>query len=299
MTTDTAALWKPRAEGEKASLDALMNMRIRDVASSYTDREAMLYALTVGLGRDPANSKELPFVVEHGGLRTVPTLATVVGQTGLTQRAGLDFTKVVHAEQELVFLAPLPAAARLSSDSEISRVVDKGEGKGAYVTTRTTVRDADTGTPYFASSSTILARGDGGIGSAGGSAPAPHEIPRRQADAVVAFTTRADQGLWYRLNGDRNPLHTDTKAAARLGFAAPILHGLCTYGINCRAVLAAACDYDPTRLASFAVRFTQPVFIGETLTTELWIDGDTVSFRCRAAERNAIVIDRGRAELRT
>ncbi|MDB5859751.1 MAG: 3-alpha,7-alpha, 12-alpha-trihydroxy-5-beta-cholest-24-enoyl-CoAhydratase [Ramlibacter sp.] len=298
MATHSASLWKPRAEGEKVSLDALMGLRIQDVAGSYTDREAMLYALTVGLGRDPSNAKELPFVVEHGGLRTVPTLATVVGLTGLTQRAGLDFTKVVHAEQELVFLAPLPPAASLLSDSDISRVVDKGEGKGAYVTTRTVVRDAGTGRPYFESNSTILARGDGGIGSAGGAAPPAHEIPQRQPDAVVVFQTRADQGLWYRLNGDRNPLHTDAQAAARLGFPAPILHGLCTYGINCRAVLAAACGYEPTRLASFSVRFTQPVFIGETLTTELWLDGDVVSFRCRAAERNVVVIDRGHAKLK-
>ncbi|RYG31995.1 MAG: MaoC family dehydratase [Burkholderiales bacterium] len=159
------------------------------------------------------------------------------------------------------------------------------------------MRDAISGLPYFESNSTILARGDGGIGSAGGEAPAPHRIPDRPPDAVVVFTTRADQGLWYRLNGDRNPLHTDSKAAARLNFPAPILHGLCTCGINCRAVLAAACEFDPARLVSFGVRFTQPVFIGETLTTEVWVDGDTVSFRCRAAERNAVVVDRGCARL--
>lgn len=295
---EAPSLWKPRAEGEKVSLEALMGLRVQDVPGAYTDRDAMLYALSVGMARDPANARELPFVVEHGGLRVVPTLASVVGQTGLTQRAGLDFTKVVHAEQELLFLQPLPAAVRLLSDSEISRVVDKGDGKGAYVTMRTVVRDAGSGEAYYESLSTILARGDGGIGSAGGTARPPHEIPRRQPDAVVVFRTRPDQGLWYRLNGDRNPLHTDAAAAQRLGFPAPILHGLCTYGINCRAVLAAACGYEPARLAGFGVRFTQPVFIGETLATELWIDGRTVSFRCRAAERNAIVIDRGRAQLR-
>lgn len=275
-----------------------MAMRVQDVPGGYTDRDAMLYALTVGLGRDPGNEGELPFVVEHDGLRTVPTLATVVGATGLTQRAGLDFTQVVHAEQELVFHTPLPASAQLLSDSYIARVVDKGEGKGAYVTTRTEVRDAATGQRYFDSNSTILARGDGGIGSSGEPPSPPHEIPKRAPDAVVVFQTRPDQGLWYRLNGDRNPLHTDAQAAARLGFPAPILHGLCTYGINCRAVLAAACGWDPARLASFAVRFTLPVYIGETLATELWVDGDVVSFRCRATDRNALVIDRGRAQLR-
>ncbi len=294
---EAASIWKPRPEGERASLATLMAMQVHGVAGGYTDRDAMLYALTVGMGRDPGDADELPFVVEHGGLRVVPTMATVVGQTGLTQRAGLDFTKVVHAEQRLDFLAPLPPAARLLSDSAIVRVVDKGEGKGAYVTMRTRVRDADSGVSYYESNSTILARGDGGIGSAGGPADAPHEIPNRPPDLVVPFDTRPDQALWYRLNGDRNPLHTDAAAAARLGLPAPILHGLCTYGIACRAVLRAACGYDPARLRSLAVRFSAPVYIGETILTEVWLDGPVASFRCRVPGRDVIVIDRGRADI--
>lgn len=292
-----STVWQPRGEGTKPDLGTLMGLRIDGVPSSYGDREAMLYALSVGFGRDPDDQAERPFVVEHRGLRTVPTLATVVSQTGITQRSGLDFTKVVHAEQALHFISPLPPAADLLSDAEIVRVVDKGEGKGVYVTTRTRVRDAGTGQPYFESMSTILARGDGGIGSAGGSLPPPHELPQRTPDAVVKLETRPDQGLLYRLNGDRNPLHTDADAAARLGLRAPILHGLCTYGIACRAVLQVACGYDTARLASFCGRFSQPVYIGETLLTDIWIDGRQVSFRCRTAERDLVVFDRGIAHL--
>lgn len=291
------ALWQPRAAGHRVTLDSLMALQAQDHRSAYTDRDAMLYALSIGMGRDPADAPEHAFVVEHGGLRTVPTFATVVGQTGLTQRSGLDFTKVVHAEQELAFHAPLPPAAQLQSDARILRVVDKGPGKGAYVTTRTELREATRGKLLCTSTSTILARGDGGIGSTGGAPPAPHELPTRTPDFVVPFKTRSDQGLWYRLNGDRNPLHTEAAAAQRLGFPAPILHGLCTYGIACRAVLRVACDYDPARLRSFAVRFTQPVLIGETLVTEVWLDGDLASFRCRAPERDVVVLDRGRALL--
>lgn len=292
-----STVWRPRAEGAKADLGTLMGRTVAGAPSSYGDREAMLYALSVGFGRDPGDQAERPFVVEHRGLRTVPTLATVVSQTGILQRSDLDFTKVVHAEQALHFLSPLPPAADLLSDAEVVRVVDKGEGKGAYVTTRTRVRDAGTGQPYFESISTILARGDGGIGSAGAPPPGPHELPQRPPDAVVKLATRPDQGLLYRLNGDRNPLHTDADAAARLGLRAPILHGLCTCGIACRAVLQVACGYDTARLASFGGRFSQPVYIGETLATEVWIDGRQVSFRCRAAERNLVVFDRGTAQL--
>lgn len=294
----SASIWTPRAAADRPSLASVMVQKVGDVPSRYSDRDAMLYALSVGMGRDPSDTGELPFVVEHGGLRTVPTLATVVTQTGLTQRAGLDFTKVVHAEQALEFFAPLPPAAGLLSDAAIVRVVDKGEAKGAYVTTRTRVRDAASSQLYFESNSTILARGDGGIGSAGGPAQVPHEIPARESDMLVPFQTRTDQALWYRLNGDRNPLHTDAAAAARMHLPAPILHGLCTYGIACRAILRGACDYDATRLRTFSGRFTQPVYIGDTVVTELWLDGAVVSFRCRVPARNAIVIDCGRALLR-
>jgi acyl dehydratase len=278
-----------------AAADELMKLSVADWPTTYTDRDAMLYALSIGLGRDGLEDSERDFVVEHNGLLTVPTLATVVSHPALARSSGLDFTRVVHAEQSVVLQSPLPASGSLLTNSNIVSVLDKGVEKGVYVTTRSRTRDAVTGQLYFESTSTLFARGDGGIGSAG-SAPLPAPaVPRRDPDAVVLFQTRPDQALWYRLNGDRNPLHTNGAAAAKLGLPAPILHGLCTYGIACRAVLRAACNYVPTRMRAFSARFTQPVFVGESIRTELWLDGAAVSFRCLAQDRDVVVLDRGMA----
>jgi acyl dehydratase len=104
--------------------------------------------------------------------------------------------------------------------------------------------------------------------------------------------------LIYRLCGDRTSLHVDPQAAAVAGFDRPILHGLCTYGICCRAVLAAYCDFDPGRIASHAVRFSSPVFPGDTLAIRLWREGNVVSFEAIVPERNVTVIKNGKTVLR-
>ena len=89
----------------------------------------------------------------------------------------------------------------------------------------------------------------------------------------MSYQTRADQALLYRLNGDRNPLHSDPQFAALGGFDKPILHGLCTYGFTCRALLHAVCGGDPTRFTGMEGRFASPVVPGEALDVRIWIDG--------------------------
>ena len=123
------------------------------------------------------------------------------------------------------------------------------------------------------------------------------ELPDRKADHEVTYTTREDQALTYRLSGDRNPLHSDPSFAKMGGFDRPILHGRCTHGIACHAVLKTVCDYDFTLINGFDVRFSSPVFPGDIVTTEMWQDGNVVSFRCRVREREAIVINGGRCTL--
>ena len=122
------------------------------------------------------------------------------------------------------------------------------------------------------------------IGSEG--APGPVDLP-----------VRPDQALLYRLCGDRNPLHADPAVAAKAGFDRPILHGLCTYGIACRAILKTICDYDFTLITGFDARFTAPVFPGDLLTTDMWQDRNVVAFRCHVKARESVVIDNGKCTL--
>ena len=127
--------------------------------------------------------------------------------------------------------------------------------------------------------------------------PEPHKVPGRAPDKVVDITTRPDQALVYRLCGDRNPLHSDPEFAKKAGFPRPILHGMCTYGITCRGVLQTYADYDPAAFRQHAVRFSSPVYPGETVTMDLWKDGNVVSFEAKVKSRNVTVIKSGKTVL--
>ncbi len=278
--------------------DRLLSLKPAPQNFRYTDRETMLYALGVGFGRDPLHEQELKYVYETPDMRTVPTLATVIawGQRTL-EGADLNWVMIVHGEQRLTLHKPLPPAAEITATGRVTDVFDKGADKGALILTETEITDAATGEKLCTLGSTIFARGDGGFGGPQGSGPEPHQVPERAPDMTCELATRADQALLYRLSGDRNPLHADPEFAKAAGFPRPILHGLCTYGTACKAVLQTVCDYDHTRITGFDARFSAPVFPGETIVTDMWKDGNIVSFQCRLKERDAVVIRNGKCTL--
>lgn len=278
--------------------DAFMALGDDGRRFAYDDRDTMLYALAAGMGRDPLDDRELKFVYEGPGFVAMPTLAVVVARSMLARTLPIDFAQVLHGEQSLTIHQPLPTAAALIADTRIVRILDKGAGKGALIYHETAARLAGDDTPLFTVGGSLFARGDGGFGGAAGPAPVIHAIPDRAPDHVHVTETRADQALLYRLTGDRNPLHADPALAKRAGFPVPILHGLASYAIACRAVLATVCDYDPSRIAGFDVRFTSPVFPGDTIETDIWVDDGTVSFRCRVPARGVTALNNGRCLLR-
>ena len=280
--------------------DKLMACRTKDVPVGWTDRDTLLYALSTGFGQDPLHEGELAYVCERGALKTVPTLSTVLradGFAGYLDQSGWDFSRVLHGEQRLALHRPLPPSGEILLDSRVTAAYDKGEGRGAIILTETEGRLRRDDTALFTLGSTIFARGDGGFGGPSGSGPAPHPQPEREPDLTCELATRPEQALVYRLNGDRNPLHADPAAAAGAGFDRPILHGLCTYGFACHAVLKTVCEYDHTLITGFDARFSAPVFPGERILTEMWQDGNVVSFRCRVPERDVTVVSNGRCTL--
>lgn len=279
----------------------LLDLKIPDVSHTYGARDVMFYALSLGLGSNPMDKRELAFVYEKE-LRVLPTLAVTLGHPGFWPRdldSGLDWTRIVHAEQELVLHRPLQAGASIVGCNRIAEVVDKGVGKGALVYWERVIYEAGDDTPLCTMVQTMFCRGDGGIGSSGRTVRAPHPIPARAPDMVDERVTLPQMALLYRLNGDLNPLHADPDVARGVGFERPILHGLATFGIAGLAILKRVCDYDPARIASMSCRFTAPVFPGERLRTELWLDGAEVSFTVKVLERDLIAINHGRATLRS
>ncbi len=276
---------------------------------SYSDKDVMLYALGIGLGADPMNEAELAFVYERG-LKVVPTAATVLaagararaGEAATEQKPGhrvsqLNFLMVVHGEQKVELHKPLPASGSFTAESRTLGAFDKGKDKGAVVINETVWTD-ESGEKIATLTGSTFARGDGGFGGPSEGAPEPHPVPTRTADLSLDFATRPDQALIYRLNGDRNPLHSDPEVARRAGFDRPIHHGLCTNGITCRAVLAGITDYDPQSIASHQARFSAPVIPGDVITVDLWRDDKVISFEARVKARGVTVIKNGKTVLR-
>jgi acyl dehydratase len=237
----------------------------------WTDRDTMLYALGVGAG-----TKDLAFTTEnsHGiDQQVLPTYAVIACPAfGAIGKIGtFNFGKLLHGSQQIRLFAPLPSTGRLNVVSEVADLQDKGEGKNAVVVLKGTGTEPDTGKLVAESLTTLVIRGEGGFGGQSGRRPQAPEVPDREPDATVALPTREDQALIYRLSGDRNPLHSDPWFARELaGFPTPILHGLCTYGVAGRVLVAELGGGDASKITSIAARFTAPVFPGETLTTSVW-----------------------------
>ncbi len=279
--------------------DKLLSTVELDLPFTYTDADTMLYALSIGMGRNPVNPRELPYVYEQGEpLRTVPTLATVLVPDMFPKGLGWDYSQILHSEQRLTLYRPLPPAAELRINKRVVDAFDRGPKLGALVLLEAEGRLASDDTVLFTMGCSIVARGDGGFGGPRGKGIPPHRVPRREPDLSCDIGTRADQALLYRLTGDRNPLHADPARARALGFDRPILHGLCTFGVACNAILQTICDYDYTLIEQFDARFSSPVMPGDTITTDMWQDGNVVSFSCTVKERDEVVLRNGKCTLR-
>ena len=279
--------------------DKLLSLDIPDVVQTYTEKDAILYALGLGLGHDPLNTDELAFVYEKS-IKLLPTFAVVLGWPGFWARdldTGIDWVRLVAGEQGLVLHRPLKPRGIVAAKTRVTEIIDKGPGKGALVYSERVVIDKATGEQIATATHTTFCRGDGGFGGPPREAPPVHAIPERAPDQVCDLSTRPESALIYRLSGDPNPLHVDPAVAKAAGFSRPILHGLATFGIAGHAILKCRCGYDPARLVAIAGRFSAPVFPGETIRTEMWGDGPEVSFRARVVERDVIALNNGRAKI--
>ena len=275
--------------------DALMAYTLPDVHQHLSHSDTIFYALSVGFGQDPTNPHQLDFADQHRALRAAPTLATVLAHPGFwvaDPATGIDAVQVVHGEQSIVLHRPLPTEGEIIGRTRVTGLVDKGPGRGALLYSEKALTLAVTGERLATLTSTTVLRGDGGFGGPAGPVHPPHPMPDGPPDWTMDLPTRPEQALLYRLNGDDNPLHADPALAARAGYPRPILHGLCTLGIVGHALLAQLGGYDPARFHEMHLRFTAPVFPGETIRTEGWHGG---TFRARVVERDVVVINNGRA----
>jgi acyl dehydratase len=292
--------------------DKLMRWPLPPVRQTYGERDSAIYALGLGLGLglaagNPAPPAALRYLYEGaaGGMAALPTMAAVLatGPFWMQDAAtGIDWQRILHAEQRLQLHRPLPAAASVVGEHRVDAIVDKGADKGTLMLLSRRLYDAASGDLLATVGSTAFLRGDGGCGSRGDAPPPARPVPaERPPEHRVEHATQPGQALLYRLSGDLNPLHADPAVARAAGFEQPILHGLCSYGIAGLAVLDRLCGMDASRLQRLDLRFASPVFPGEALLTEIWLLAPgRAALRVRAPGRSdakrQIVLDQGLAE---
>lgn len=274
----------------------MVNFEYPPIEHSYTEQDTMFYGLSIGFGAEPDNLDQLKFVYEKD-LQALPMMAGVIGWLGRHAKPdfGINRNKIVAGEQKIIIHKCLPPSASIISRSRISDVIDKGERTGALIYYERDIFEKDSGALLASVHHTIVARGDGNFGGKTGPTPPVHPIPERKPDLICDIQTNENMALLYRLNGDRNPLHADPSHARKVGFDKPILHGLGTFAVAGHAVLKSCCGYDAARMRSLQARFSRPVFPGDLIRSELWVDGENVSFRSLVPDRDDVVLNNGLA----
>ncbi len=245
---------------------AVIGKKMDPFAFHYNEDTVILYALGIGAGVD-----ELDFVYEKN-LKVFPTFAVVPLMPVLfpfMSTAGLNLQTVLHGEQKIIMHRPIPRSGIFHTAATCESIYDKGD-KGAVVNIGLETTD-DSGTLLFENKTVIVDRGAGNFGGDRGPKGEKLDPPEGvKPDFHVEQKVPYSQAALYRLSGDKNPLHIDPGFAKRAGFERPILQGLCSFGYAGRAILQGLGLTDPARLKSYAVRFMNVVYPGDTLITEGW-----------------------------
>ena len=257
-------------------LDVALGAELEPVEFSWSSNDVQLYHLALGAGADPMDERELRYLID-GTPQVLPTFSSVAATFHMTEAPKVSFpgieielSRVLHASEAVRVPAPLPPTGSAHAVTRITDVWDKG--KAAVIFNETTVTDP-AGNLLWTVTRSIFARGEGGFGGERGPSTSA-EAPDRAPDFEIDIPVLPQQALLYRLCGDRNPLHSDPGFAAAAGFPRPILHGLCSYGMVCKALTDSVLDADTSRVASYGARFAGVVFPGETIRAKMWHEGE-------------------------
>ena len=267
--------------------------------SEWNRDQVILYHLGVGAGVPATDPGELEYCYEKN-LKVLPSYGVIPvfgALTGLGGVPGLEFNfaMLLHGEQDLEIHRPIPPEAKVTSKGTVKEIWDKG--KAALVVLEIVTSD-ESGAPLFTNRFSLFLRGEGGFGGEPGP-KAGNQAPDREPDGVIEVPSMPQQALIYRLSGDKNPLHADPKFAKMAGFETPIIHGLCSYGIACKAIVDDALSGDVSQVASYAARFRGVGFPGETYLVSYWKEGDTILLEAKSKERDAIIISNAAITLRS
>jgi acyl dehydratase len=273
-------------------LGVALGAELEPVEFSWESSDVQLYNLALGAGSDPMDPRELRYLTD-GTPQVLPTFSSVAASFHMTEPPSVRFpgveielSRVLHASEAVSVPAPLPPRGSARAVTRITDIWDKG--KAAVILNETTATAPD-GTVLWRTRRSIFARGEGGFGGERGPS-ASVAAPDRSPDVEVDIPVLPQQALLYRLCGDRNPLHSDPEFASAAGFPRPILHGLCTYGMTCKALVDAVLDGDAAAVGSYGARFAGVVFPGETIRLSAWRDGTGYIGVVTAPSRDDVVV---------
>ncbi|KAL0360465.1 UNVERIFIED_CONTAM: Enoyl-CoA hydratase 2, peroxisomal [Sesamum radiatum] len=273
---------------------------------SYTERDAALYALGIGAcSKDALDNKELKYVYHPDGQQSVEVLPTFAAlfsmglQSEIAKIPGLDFDPrlLLHGQQYIEMYKPLPSHGCLLNKATVAGLHDKG--KAAVLEIEILSYEKESGVLLCMNRMAVYLRGAGGFSKSSqpysftkypSNQTLAYKIPQSQPFAVFEDCTQQSQALLYRLSGDYNPLHSDPMVAEIAGFSRPILHGLCTLGFAVRAIIKSICRGEQNMIKNISGRFLLHVYPGETLITEMWIEGLRVVYQVKVKERNRAVL---------
>ncbi len=257
---------------------------------TYSKDDVILYHLGLGAGVPATDPKELEYTYEKN-LKVLPSFGVIptfgaMGGMGNVEGLTFNFAMLLHGEQDLEVHQPIPPEATITNRGKVAEIWDKG--KAALVVLQVDSSD-ESGQPLFTNRFSLFLRGEGGFGGEPGP-KAGNKKPDREPDGVVEKTLMPQQALIYRLSGDKNPLHADPEFAKLAGFEPPIIHGLCSYGVVCKAIVDEVLDGDTTKVARWKARFAGVGYPGETYVVSYWKEGDKILVEAKSKERDAIII---------
>jgi acyl dehydratase len=279
------------------NLDYVRAMTFAPIVQRYDARDSALYALSLGMGADPTDEDELPYVYEGRGPLAVPSQCVTLCWPPFWHKeaaTGITWRRILHGEQRFVLRRPIPVAGLVEAEHRVVTVADKGVERGAVLYTAHDVRDQASGEPIADMIAAEFLRDDGGCGGFGEAPTLTRALePPGEPIAVCDYKTSTQAALLYRqASRDFMPIHADPEIARQAGFERPISHGLNTFGLACRAALKHFAPRQPEKLVSMSVRFAAPAYPGDTIRVEFFEDNG-IRFRAFALERGVMVLDRG------
>ncbi|EYU17542.1 hypothetical protein ABFS82_03G077200 [Erythranthe guttata] len=292
----------------KSDLDPqlIISHEFPESAFTYTERDAALYALGIGAcSTDAVDSKDLKYVYHQDGQQSIEVLPTFAAlfpvgiQSRIAQLPGLKFDQrlLLHAQQYIEIYKPLPSSGSIVNKATVAGLHDKV--KAAVVEIEVLSYEKESGVLLCMNRVSVFLRGAGGFSKSSdpysytkysSNQTSAFKIPKSQPFAVFEECTQPSQALLYRLSGDYNPLHSDPMVAEVAGFSRPILHGLCTLGFAVRAIIKTICRGEQNMIKNISGKFLLHVYPGETIITEMWLDGLKVVYQAKVKERNRAVL---------